>query len=84
MSDDLVLLADSTSLHVVCDPFLHSWPLILFLSLAECFVLSWVTGRWMVVHEIHDSLLDYVNMKPALGDRHYSYDTAFVSRKNQL
>jgi len=61
MGDDLVLLADRASFHIVCDPFFHPWPLITFLGFAKCFISTWMSRGRVVVHKIHDPLLDDVD-----------------------
>ena len=63
MSDDLVLLTNSTSFHIVCDPLLHLQPLIMFLSFTKCFISAWMSSGWVVVYEVHDSSFDYVDRR---------------------
>jgi hypothetical protein len=54
--DNLVLLANCTSLDIVCYLLCHSWPLGDLLSLTEGFIASWVACRWVVVCKYHKGL----------------------------
>ena len=60
MRQNLVLLANGASFDVVCDPFLHSGPVVVLLGLLQCFVPSWMSCGWVIVYEMHDASLDFV------------------------
>src|SRR5258708_7102094 len=60
MREDLVLLTDGTSFHIVRNPFLHSRPIIMFLSFSQCLVSSGVSCSGVVVYEAHDPSFDFI------------------------
>ena len=49
MGLDFILLASGTPLYVVCDPLIHSWPLIELLGFSDHFISSRMSGHGVIV-----------------------------------
>ena len=60
MGKDFVLLTYGASFDVVCDPFLHSQPVVEFLGFSECFVSAGVSGGHVIMYLGHDSSQEVV------------------------
>jgi len=58
MGNDLVLLADRTSLNVFWDPGSHVWPPITALGLSDGFVSAGVSSNQPFMYNLHDFSLD--------------------------
>ena len=58
MGEDLVLLANSASLYIVGNPFLHPRPPVFFLRFSDSFVTAWMSCCGVIMHEGHNASLD--------------------------
>src|SRR6267142_3651018 len=54
MSDDLILLTDSTAFDVISNPIIHRWPLIDLFCLSDGFVSAWMSSCHVIVSVCHD------------------------------
>src|SRR6266850_5152707 len=54
MSDNFVLLTDSTAFDVISDPIIHRWPLIDLLCLSDCFISARMSSCHVIVSVCHD------------------------------
>src|SRR6267142_606962 len=54
MSNDFILLTDSTSFDVVSNPIIHRWPLIDLFCFSDCFILARMSSCHVIVSICHD------------------------------
>jgi hypothetical protein len=59
MSEYFVLLACCTFFNIVCDPLVHSWPLVPSFGPSDGFVTSWVSCRGVVISIDHDEMFPF-------------------------
>ena len=54
VSDNFVLLTNSTAFDIISNPIVHCWPLIDLFCFSDCFVLAWVSGCHVIMSICHD------------------------------
>src|SRR6267142_4678686 len=54
MSNNFVLLTDSTSFDVISDPVIHCWPLVELLCSPDCFIPARVSSCHVIISVCHN------------------------------